>query len=95
MTVYKSTKFEAQYRKLPPELRRRIDASLDKWSTDLGYPSLEWKLVDPVDRWWSIRIGNTGYRAICVEAPDDDEPGLVDYVWFFVGSHDDYIRPLP
>lgn len=95
MTVFKSAKFEAEYKKLQPDIKRKVDASLAKWAEDPSHPTLEWKVVNREERWWSIRISNTGFRAVCIEIPDDDDPTDIDYRWFAVKCHDDYIRLLP
>ena len=47
-------------------------------------PALRFKKVRDV---YSVRIGNSGYRAVAVDVPDG-------FLWIWIGPHDQYERLL-
>jgi len=47
-------------------------------------PAVRFKKVRDV---YSVRIGNSGYRAVAVDAPDW-------FLWIWIGPHDQYERLL-
>ena len=53
-------RFWEAYRKLPEPVRRNARKTYRLWLHDPRLPSLHFKKVGKV---WSIRIGNTNYRA--------------------------------
>lgn len=77
-------RFWSNYRKLPESVRRDARATYRLWLMNPRLPSLHFKKVGKV---WSIRIGNTGYRALA------DVQGDTAY-WFWIGPHDEYERLL-
>ena len=75
-------RFWESYRKLPESVRRDARKTYRLWFHDLRLPTLHFKKVGKV---WSIRIGDTGYRALA-----DVEADTV--YWFWIGPHDEYER---
>ena len=79
-----SPKFWRLYRKLPRHIRDEARLTYRVWLQNPRAPSLHFK---PIRSVWSVRIGNTGYRALATEMPDG-------YFWFWIGPHDDYERVI-
>ena len=66
---------------LPAFIKRRAEENFKLLKENPRHPSLHFKKVG---KFWSVRIG-LDYRALAVE---DDS----DYIWVWIGSHDDYER---
>ncbi len=75
-------RFWESYRKLPEPIRRDARKTYRLWLANPRLPPLHLKKVGKV---WSIRIGNTGYRALA------DVQGDIVY-WLWIGPHDEYER---
>lgn len=75
--------FWERYSKLPREIKRRARAAYRLWQDNSRHPSLCFKKVGDI---WSVRIGK-GFRALALL--DNDS-----YVWFWIGTHDDYEQML-
>ncbi len=75
-------RFWESYRKLPGTVRRDARKTYRLWLANPRLPSLHFKKVGKV---WSIRIGNTSYRALA------EVQGDIAY-WFWIGPHDEYER---
>jgi hypothetical protein len=75
-------RFWEAYRKLPEPVRRDARKTYRLWLTNPRLPSLHFKKVGKV---WSIRIGNTNYRALADVQADT-------VYWFWIGPHDEYER---
>jgi hypothetical protein len=75
-------RFWERYRKLPESVRRDARKTYRLWLRNPRLPSLHFKKVGKV---WSIRIGNTSYRALADVRSDT-------VYWFWIGPHDDYER---
>ena len=75
-------RFWEAYRRLPQTVRRDARRTYRLWIRNSRLPSLHFKKVGKV---WSIRIGNTSYRALA------DVQGDTVY-WFWIGPHDEYER---
>ena len=71
---------------LPKEARRLADKNFALLKSDPQHPSLHFKMVDPVRKLWSVRVG-LHYRALGLEKAD----GIL---WFWIGSHTDYEKLL-
>jgi hypothetical protein len=69
------------YWSLPADFRELADKSFALLRKDPGHRSLRFKKVG---QFWSARVG-AGYRALAV-------PDGRDYVWVWVGTHDEYDR---
>lgn len=69
------------YRQLPGEVRKRADRAFTLLRENPRHPSLHFK---PIGRFWSVRI-DMSHRAIAV-------PHGHDYIWAWIGPHDEYDR---
>jgi hypothetical protein len=78
-----SSRFWDCYRRLPADVRYRAERSFDLLKKNPRHPSLCLKKVGDL---WSVRVGRS-HRAIAVE----DQRG---FVWFWIGTHDEYERIL-
>ena len=63
---------------------KRRDAHTSLWKEDPRTPAVRFKKVRDV---YSVRIGNSGYRAVAVDVPDG-------FLWIWIGPHDHYERLL-
>jgi hypothetical protein len=75
--------FWARYHGLPPEVRDRADKAFALLRSNPRHPSLQFKKVGT---FWSARV-DLACRALAIEDGDD-------FVWVWIGSHDDYERIL-
>ena len=75
-------RFWESYRTLPESVRRDARRTYRLWLTNPRLPALHFKKVGKV---WSIRIGNTSYRALADVQRDS-------VYWFWIGPHDEYER---
>jgi len=71
------------YDGLPPDVRRLADKNFGLLKRDISHPSLQLKRVG---RYWSVRVGLV-YRAVAIRRDDD-------FVWFWIGPHDEYDKLL-
>lgn len=74
-------KFWQSYGTLPELVQKHADDSFALLKQNPLHPSLHFKKVG---RYWSVRIG-IHYRAVAVEHGED-------FVWFWIGRHDEYER---
>ena len=77
-------RFWRLYEELPAAVQRLADKSFGLLKANLRHPGLRSKKIGQL---WSVRVG-AHYRALATEEEDA-------YVWFWIGSHDDYDRLLP
>jgi hypothetical protein len=82
MNSHTSARFWKCYEKIPERLQSLADKNFALWKLNPSHPSLQFKEVKP--RLWSARIG-LDYRAL---AAFDGTA----YVWFWIGTHDEYIH---
>ncbi len=82
MNSHTSARFWRCYETLPERLQRLAQKNFALWSLNPWHPSLQFKEVNP--QLWSARVG-LDYRAV---AAFDG----TTYVWFWIGTHDDYLR---
>jgi hypothetical protein len=68
---------------LPPDVRRQARSAYRRFLDNPRHPSLRFKKVHGSERLVSVRISR-GHRAVGVR-PSPDE-----YVWFWVGAHEEY-----
>ena len=78
-----TTRFWKHFYDLPEDVQRTAEKNFELLKQDPLHPSLHFKRVG---RFWSARIGRN-YRALAVEDEDD-------FIWVWVGSHDDYERMI-
>ena len=69
------------YDALPPKTQDLADKNFALLQRDPAHPSLNLKKVG---RYWSARVGIV-FRAVAVRRGDD-------FVWFWIGPHDEYDR---
>ncbi|GIK73032.1 MAG: hypothetical protein BroJett021_20200 [Chloroflexota bacterium] len=74
-------RFWAQFDRLSPELQRLARKNFRLLKRDSTHPSLQFKKVG---RFWSARIG-LNHHALAVEDGDD-------FIWVWIGNHDEYER---
>jgi hypothetical protein len=79
-----TTEFWQLYRELPEAIRQTSRRTYRLWSEDPRAPALRFTKVRDV---YSVRIGNTGYRAMAVDVVDG-------FLWIWIGPHDEYERLL-
>ena len=71
------------YWRLPGEIRRLADKNFELLKENPNHPSLQFKKVGKL---WSARIG-LAYRALAVKDGQD-------FIWVWIGTHDDYERMI-
>ena len=79
-----TNEFWQNYRELPESVRQVARRTYHFWKENPRAPALRFKKVRDA---YSVRIGNTGYRAIAVDVPDG-------FLWIWIGPHDEYERLL-
>lgn len=79
-----TARFWRSYEKLPVSVQQLADKSFEFLKANPRHPALHFKKIGQL---WSVRVGGR-YRALATE--DEDA-----YVWFWIGSHDEYDRLLP
>jgi hypothetical protein len=67
--------------KLPRDVQRLADKNFQLLKNNPKHLSLQFKKIE---NYWSIRIG-LAYRALAIK----DEQ---DFIWVWIGSHEDYDR---
>jgi hypothetical protein len=83
MRHFASASFWPAYERLPEQVRALADRNFALLKRDPQHPSLHFKKIG---RFRSVRVGPR-HRALAVEIAD----GLV---WFWIGSHADYDKPI-
>jgi hypothetical protein len=76
--------FRRGYANLSPHIRQVARKQFRIWKENPRHPSLFFKKVG--SQVWSARV-TEGWRALAVEVPDG-------YLWFWIGSHDHYMRVI-
>jgi hypothetical protein len=76
-----TSQFWDRFDKLPQSVQELARKNFELLKQNPQHPSLHFKKVG---RYWSARVG-LSYRALAVA---DDE----DYMWVWIGNHDDYDR---
>jgi len=79
-----TNEFWRLYRELPEQIRRATRRTYRLWKENPRASGLRFKKVRDV---YSVRIGQTGYRAIAVDVPEG-------FLWIWIGPHDEYERLL-
>ena len=72
-----------EYDSLPEHIRELADKAFELMKQDPKHPSLHFKNVG---RCWSARVGRH-HRALAIQDAED-------FVWFWIGDHDEYDRLL-
>ncbi len=81
MRHFATERFWRLYEKFPHHIQRLADKSFDLLKENPRHPSLRFKKIGKL---WSARVG-AHYRALATEEDDD-------FVWFWIGNHDEYNR---
>ena len=84
MISYTSADFRSHFEKLPRRVQILARKQYQLWKTNPYHPSLKFKKVGA--QVWSSRI-NDGWRAVATPIPGG-------YLWFWIGSHDEYLRVI-
>lgn len=79
-----TARFWRLYEELPAAVQRLADKSFQLLKADPRHPALRFKKIGQV---WSVRVG-AHYRALATVEEDA-------YLWFWIGSHEEYDRLLP
>jgi hypothetical protein len=79
-----TARFWRLYEKLPVAVQQLADKSFELLKTNPRHPALRFKKIGQL---WAVRVG-AHYRALATVEEDA-------YVWFWIGSHDEYDRLLP
>ncbi len=77
-----SKRFWRCFDSLPERTQHIARKNFEIWEKDPWHPSLQFKEVKP--KLWSVRIG-LSHRALAVFDSSC-------YIWFWIGSHDEYQR---
>jgi len=78
-----SDRFWKCLEKLPSPIQELADFNFELLKNDPRHPSLHFKKVG---KFWSARVG-IGYRALAYKDGDD-------FIWVWVGTHDEYMRMI-
>lgn len=82
--MHKTTfRFRQCYEKLQPEIQKAADKNFSLLKENPLHSSLHFKKIG---KFWSVRIG-LSHRALAVKRNSD-------YIWVWIGTHDDYLRML-
>ena len=76
-----ASSFWRLYHELPQPLQKLADKQFRLLANNPAHPSLQFKQVG---KYWSARVSE-GHRAVARKAGKD-------FVWFWIGSHDEYER---
>lgn len=79
-----TARFWRLYERLPADIQWLADKRFEILKANPRHPALRFKKIGQL---WSVRVG-AHYRALATKEEDA-------YVWFWIGSHDDYDRLLP
>ena len=79
-----TNEFWQLYRELPEPIKQATRRTYRVWKENPRASALRFKKVRDA---YSVRIGNTGYRAIAVDVPDG-------FLWIWIGPHDECDRLL-
>jgi len=78
-----TNRFWRCFEELPESVQRIAKGNFQLLKINPQHPSLHFKRIG---KFWSVRIG-INYRALAVK---DGE----DYIWVWIGSHDEYERMI-
>jgi len=79
-----TNEFWQLYRELPDSIRQAARRTYRLWKEN---PRTSGVRIKKVGNAYSVRIGNSGYRAVAVDVADG-------FLWIWIGSHDQYERLL-
>ena len=76
--------FRKAYSALPNSIRQQARKAYKLFSDNPNHPSLHFKPIHSRQPIYSVRI-NRDFRAVGIREEDT-------IIWFWIGSHDDYIK---
>jgi hypothetical protein len=80
--------FRSLYEALPEEVHAKARKAYRLWRADQSHPRVHFERIRGHGDWWSARV-DQNYRSLCVKTVVDGE---TQYVWFWIGPHDEYDR---
>jgi mRNA-degrading endonuclease RelE of RelBE toxin-antitoxin system len=86
MKAKATPKFWREYERLPRQMQKRARLAYQKWKENPSHPSLHFKRVDEEEAIYSVRISDD-YRALGILRGDT-------VIWYWIGSHEGYLRLL-
>ena len=82
--MHKTTaRFKEAFDTLPDKVQKVAMTNFELLKKNPRHPSLHFKKIG---KFWSLRIG-LNYRALSIKDKSD-------YIWVWIGSHDNYIKML-
>jgi hypothetical protein len=79
-----TSRFRRALASLPVRVQREAKLAYQRFRDDPSRPGLEFKLVNPSRRTYSVRVG-IHYRALGIREGDE-------VLWYWIGTHDEYER---
>lgn len=86
MNSVTTKRFRKCYSDLPKSIQNQADKAYRLWKANSSHPSLDFGTVHPSKPVYSVRIAYS-WRAVAIL---DDAV----YVWFWIGSHEEYNKLL-
>ena len=86
MTSQTTERFRKAFAELSTQVQHQAKAAYKQFKQNPFYPSLRFKRVHSTQPIYSVRI-SANYRAVGVQNENE-------VIWFWIGSHDDYIKLL-
>ena len=86
MISHTTERFRKSFVDLPQHIQRQAKEAFKQFKKDPFHPGLRFKHVHSTRPIYSVRI-NVEYRAVGVQ--DENE-----MIWFWIGSHDNYMKLL-
>ena len=86
MISHTTERFRQAFIQLPKQIQRQAKKAYKQFKKDPFYPGLRFKHVHSTKPIYSVRI-NVEYRAVGVQNENE-------IIWFWIGSHDDYVKLL-
>lgn len=87
MISHTTERFRKAFADLPKRIQHQAKDAYKQFKQDPFYPSLRFKRVHSTKPIYSVRI-SVEYRAVGIQNGNE-------MIWFWIGSHDDYIKLLP
>jgi len=84
---FRTRQFRKLFQELPASVQENARRAFRLWQSNPKHPGLGFKLVDPTEEIYSVRVG-LHYRALGTLADRET------MVWFWIGSHADYDKML-
>lgn len=79
-------RFRKAFASLPKQVQYQAKIAYKQFKKDPFYPSLRFKHIHSAKPIYSVRI-NVEYRAVGIQTENE-------IIWFWIGSHSDYMKLL-